>query len=142
MTIHIMLDLETWGTAPGSDIRSIGACVFDPVNNRLGDWSSEEALAAANDTFYVACDNPLIPLDAPPEYNRTKRLYPLTRDPRTVQWWSEQTDEARAAFADPCDLMRAGTDRYEAFKAGWDHGGGSQARNVVEGWEIYLQNNS
>ena len=29
--IDISLDLETWGTTPGSDIRSIGACVFDPL---------------------------------------------------------------------------------------------------------------
>lgn len=29
MTKHIMVDLETWGTSPGSDIRSIGAVVFD-----------------------------------------------------------------------------------------------------------------
>lgn len=33
--IHIMLDLETWGTRPGNDIRSIGACVFDPISGAV-----------------------------------------------------------------------------------------------------------
>jgi hypothetical protein len=33
--------------------------------------------------------------------------YPLKRDPQTVQWWSEQSDEAQAAFADPIDLREA-----------------------------------
>ena len=28
MTVHAMLDLETWGTKPGSAIRSIGAALF------------------------------------------------------------------------------------------------------------------
>lgn len=27
----VMLDLETWGTAPGSALRSIGACTFIPA---------------------------------------------------------------------------------------------------------------
>ena len=44
---HIMVDLETWGTAPGCDIRSIGAVVFDPVAGTLGA------------TFYVNVENPL-----------------------------------------------------------------------------------
>src|SRR5690606_9649104 len=36
-----------------------------------------------------------------------ERAYELTRDPRTAQWWSEQSDEARAAFVDPVDLREA-----------------------------------
>lgn len=35
MTVSVMLDLETWGTRPGCDIRSIGAVVFDPVSDEL-----------------------------------------------------------------------------------------------------------
>ena len=92
MTIHVMLDLETWGTEPGCDIRSIGACVFDPVAGTVSD----------DQQFYIACDNPIT---ASP-YDRELK-YPLTRDPRTVQWWSEQSDEAQAAFADPVDLRDA-----------------------------------
>jgi hypothetical protein len=107
-TIHIMLDLETWGTTPGSDIRSIGACVFDPMEART------VGLGGTPDPtmFYIACDNPsgrwrngiFEPYLAT---SINDRMYPLTRDPRTVQWWSEQSDEAQAAFANPVDLREA-----------------------------------
>lgn len=33
---NVMLDLETFGTQPGSVIRSIGAVVFDPFSDKLG----------------------------------------------------------------------------------------------------------
>jgi hypothetical protein len=93
MTINIMLDLETWGTTPGCDIRSIGACVFDPHDPLPHDtWP----------TFYTACDNPTIPGSC--NDIGTDSKYELHRDPQTVQWWSEQSDEAQAAFADPVDL--------------------------------------
>ena len=102
MTISVMLDLETWGTRPGCDIRSIGACVFDPVTGRVGFGTNHED----NGTFYIACDNPPDPLWA--DWNGEPPVkYPLHRDPRTVQWWSEQSDEAQAAFADPVDLREA-----------------------------------
>ena len=119
--IHIMLDLETWGTTPGCDIRSIGACVFDPVRGKVADQNTvRESDFAPFGTFYVACDNSEIDLIAYRQQHgwdkyiihRDKcggvpRKYPLTRDPRTVQWWSEQSDEAQAAFADPVDLREA-----------------------------------
>lgn len=102
MTISVMLDLETWGTRPGCDIRSIGACVFDPVTGHVGFGTNHED----NGTFYIACDNPPDPLWA--DWNGEPPVkYPLHRDPRTVQWWSEQSDEAQAAFADPVDLREA-----------------------------------
>lgn len=93
---HIMLDLETWGTEPGCDIRSIGACVFDPVTG-ITEWTGPG-------TFYVACENPRREKQFA---GRPERRYDLHRDPRTVQWWSEQSDEAQAAFADPVDLRVA-----------------------------------
>lgn len=114
--IHIMLDLETWGTTPGSDIRSIGACVFDPVSGWVGGYNNHalgsDLSAPRGKTFYVATDNPIRtshPTEQCPScgydalYWR-ERKYPLTRNPQTVQWWSEQSDEAQAAFADPVDL--------------------------------------
>lgn len=102
--IDIMLDLETWGTKPGCDIRSIGACVFDPVagtvHSELGDYQ-----------FYLATNNPAL---APWNYDlghhdgiETYRKYPLTRDPETVQWWNNQSPEAQAAFENPVDLKKA-----------------------------------
>lgn len=113
--IHIMLDLETWGTDPGCDLRSIGACVFDPVSG-MRPWPE----IADGQCFYRATDNPIweraiFELDERDErfhthYDATVdewRKYPLTRDPQTVQWWSKQSDEAQAAFADPVDLREA-----------------------------------
>jgi hypothetical protein len=70
MSRHIMVDLETWGTTPGCDIRSIGAVVFDPVEGTLGD------------EFYVNVIG--------------GHLHGLTKDPATEQRWSEQSEEAQA----------------------------------------------
>lgn len=95
--ISIMLDTETWGTEPGCDIRSIGACVFSPETGLVHDGS-----LGTIKPFYIACDNPATMVTS-----NDGRRYPLTRDPRTVQWWSEQSDEAQAAFADPVDLREA-----------------------------------
>lgn len=100
-TTHIMLDLETWGKTPGSDIRSIGACVFDPVAGNitqpLKSWRNNDS---DSKLFYLATDNPAM-LGLQP------RKYPLTRDPQTVQWWNDQSAEAQAAFANPIDLSDA-----------------------------------
>jgi hypothetical protein len=102
--IHVMLDLETWGKEPGCDIRSIGACVFDPMTGYVAD---NEAFTHNN--FYIATDNPL-------KHDRTRfdetspacyREYGLIRDPETVQWWNDQSDEAQAAFTNPVDLREA-----------------------------------
>jgi hypothetical protein len=104
-----MLDLETWGKRPGCDIRSIGACVFQPVAPHF-------VHSDGPGTFYMACDNPVIgmmmlPTDTRPD--GLMRKYPLTRDPDTVQWWSEQSYDAQAAFADPVDLR----DALERFRS-------------------------
>lgn len=105
---HVMLDLETFGTAPGCDIRSIGAVVFDPV---AGDVGADPH----TNTFYLATHNPRGYWGTGSSRDRffttgkpTDRLqYPLKRDPRTVQWWSEQSAEAQAAFENPVDLRIA-----------------------------------
>lgn len=67
----VMLDLETWGTAPGSAIRSIGAVLFDPRTDQIGD------------TFYAnisdsSCHN-----------------VGLTKDGGTVDWWFRQSKQAQ-----------------------------------------------
>ena len=116
MTISIMIDLETWGTEPGCDIRSIGAVVFDPLTGKIPCYNPNaptgEKIRSLDGTFYVAVDNPITndALGNKAHYDVIAggyRKYPLTRDPRTVQWWSEQSDEAQAAFADPVDLREA-----------------------------------
>lgn len=98
--MHVSLDTETWGKKPGHDLRSIGAVVFDPVYGAIrGD---------ALGRFYVATDNRIVLPDLGYwDGINAYRKYPLTRDPETVKWWSEQSEEAQAAFANPVDLRDA-----------------------------------
>jgi len=71
---HVMVDTETFGTAPGSILRSIGAAVFDPRTGEIGA------------TFYANID-------------RTScEEFGLTADPRTEAWWEDQGPEAQAAL--------------------------------------------
>jgi len=74
---HIMVDLETMGTAPGSAIVSLGAVAFDPVSGRLGE------------EFYRVID-----------LGSCQRAG-LTLDPGTVAWWLQQSDAARAQVNSP-----------------------------------------
>lgn len=71
---HVMLDLETLGTAADAAILSIGAVRFDPVKGVIDDW----------DTFYAVV-----------------RDSEGSSDPDTVLWWLRQSADARAAVADP-----------------------------------------
>lgn len=68
---HVMIDLETMGTTPGSAIVSIGAIVFDP---RYGKVSKE--------TFYRELD----------WEDQERHICP-----ETTEWWKGQSDEAKAA---------------------------------------------
>lgn len=86
MTVSVMVDLETWGLTPGSDIRSIGAVVFDPVAGTLGQ------------EFYVNV--------------RGGRNWNLTRDPSTVEWWSKQTTEAQQALDRDRVLLHPALDMF------------------------------
>jgi len=130
MTVSVMLDLETWGTEPGCDIRSIGAVVFNPVTGTIaGDIPHDRSEFFKNGMlhsgpsapdnpywFYVACDNPTVARNRYDGDPNTKPKYPLHRDPRTVQWWSEQSEAAQAAFADPVDL-RVALERFSEWIA-------------------------
>lgn len=73
MTKHIMVDLETVDNSPTASIVSIGAVVFD-ANGLYGQ-------------YYKAVDW----WDAITKYRRTK-------SDATMKWWSEQSDEVRAAL--------------------------------------------
>lgn len=72
----LMLDLETWGTTPGSALRSIGAVAFNP---------KEEGSIAAQ--FYTNI--------------RLSKQYDFSVDPATSEWWGNQSPEAQAAFHSP-----------------------------------------
>lgn len=74
VTNHVMLDLETLGTRPGSVILSIGAVEFDL---RVG----------LGREFYVEIS----------QYS--SRHIGFTVDQDTVDWWEEQSAEARGLLA-------------------------------------------
>ena len=68
---HVMLDLETWGTTPGSALRSIGMVQFDP---RTAGFGAE---------FYCnLC-------------REDQELYGATTDQSTVKWWASQSKAAQ-----------------------------------------------
>lgn len=67
---HVMFDLETFGTRPGSVIRSIGAVVFDPNGSGHGDG------------FYANINR------------KSCEDLGLTVDPATEKWWSQQSRDA------------------------------------------------
>lgn len=94
--IDISLDLETWGLLPGSDIRSIGAVVFDPATGTVSD-----------NTFYRATFNPAVGGTIGHNPPIVTRHFDLSRDRHTEKWWSQQSEEAQAAFANPVLLDAA-----------------------------------
>lgn len=90
---HVMLDLETMGTRPGSVILSIGAVFFD-LNGATGE------------TFYRNISGKSC-IDAG-----------LKVDPKTREWWSRQSAEARAAVTtDQRPLDQVATDFSNWFRA-------------------------
>lgn len=71
--MHIMIDIETLGTAPGSVILSIGAVAFNQQgvhHDKAAHWAIDPKSCAD---------------------------VGLTVDPDTVAWWMKQSDAARAA---------------------------------------------
>ena len=78
---HVMVDIETLGTTPGSVISAIGAVEFDPATLTLGKQ------------FYM-------PIDVADAQRNG-----FTIDAGTVLWWLEQSAEARAEMT---SSLRAG----------------------------------
>ena len=80
----VMLDLETWGTTPGSASRSIGAVEFDPYGASTG----REFYANIDDASCFALG--------------------LTVDKNTALWWTQQEEAAqKALLEDPQPLPKA-----------------------------------
>lgn len=101
---HVMLDLETLGTAPGCAVLSIGAVAFDPQRGTMG---SE---------FYSVIDLKSC-LDAG-----------LKIEAGTWTWWMGQGDAARAAVTKPGEVLAGvltGFSRWFGHSNGveiWCHG--------------------
>lgn len=76
MTHHIMIDLETMGNTPTAAITSIGAVLFDPYGNWIGDAFHT----------HVSLESCL--------------LNGLTMDASTVLWWLGQSEAARKTLID------------------------------------------
>lgn len=100
---HVMLDLETFGTKPGVILRSIGAVEFE-LDGTLGK------------KIYANIDR------------ASCEAAGLVADPRTEQWWSEQSKASQEALlVDPKPLKDVVTSFASWFgKQGavcvWGHG--------------------
>jgi hypothetical protein len=70
----MMLDFETFGTKPGSMIRSIAAVMFTPN------------VPGTGNEFYMNVDV------------ESQKTVGLTQDPDTVRWWSQQGEAAKAVL--------------------------------------------
>ncbi len=93
MTVHVMIDLETWGTQPGSALRSIGAVTFSPY----GDGCEEKNFYA--NIGITSCE-----------------AIGLTVDQATVDWWRSQPADSRARLdVDPQSFG----DVARAFEKWW-----------------------
>lgn len=91
---NVMLDLETWGTAPGSALRSIGAVLFDPHTDEIG-----------NDTFYANISD------------ASCAAAGLVKEPGTIAWWKQQSQQAQDSLvADQLTLTEVGVAFNEWFR--------------------------
>ncbi len=103
---HIMVDTETFGTHPGSALRSIGACVFDPATGEIGA------------RFYANIDP------------NSCEAAGLVVDPKTAEWWASQPREAQEALQSAQKPLAAGLEAFSGFYAAqggdalWCHGAG------------------
>ncbi len=96
---HVMVDLETFGSRPGSVIASIGAVAFDPVTGEMGA------------TFTSVVDP------------ASCTALGLTMDADTVIWWLKQGESARAALTNGGGALLP--DALRAFNLYWKLVGGT-----------------
>lgn len=91
--MNVMIDIETMGKSPRAPITSIGAVVFDPYSDWMGD------------TFYmhVSLENGI----------RSGKVV----DADTILWWLSQSDEARTAFTSGQLVAAPAITALEAFAA-------------------------
>lgn len=86
---HLMIDLETFGTRVGCQVRSLGAVFFSP--------------AGLGDTFYAN-------FRTEPQAERG-----LHQDPGTVTWWAQQGENARRALEENQEAPEMALARFAAW---------------------------
>jgi 3'-5' exoribonuclease Rv2179c-like domain len=94
MTTHVMIDLETWGTLPGSALRSIGAVTFSPYG-----------VPHQEEEFYSNIDR------------ASCEAAGLRVDGNTEAWWTRQSEHAQKRLLENC---RSLTVVVDAFANWWD----------------------
>jgi hypothetical protein len=99
MTTHVMIDLETWGTLPGSALRSIGAVTFSPY----GDAHEEKHFYANIEVG--SCE-----------------AAGLKFEPDTEAWWQRQSADSQRRLA---DNRRALNDVILDFNEWWHSAAGT-----------------
>lgn len=106
---QVMIDLETMGTQSNAPIISIGAVEFDRTGI-ISEFYSVIDLKSAVDGGAVM-------------------------DPRTVIWWMEQSDEARAALTGSGEPIERVLDRFAVWMARFEAegvwGNGAAFDNVI-----------
>jgi hypothetical protein len=115
---HVMIDIETLGTRPGSVIASIGAIAFNPFTGDVGpDFSANVDIADA-------------------------QALGLAIDASTIQWWFRQSTEAKqATFNDgqPLAVALAGLSRFlnaHDQPTIWAHGAGFDPVLLEAGYRV------
>lgn len=112
--MNVMQDLETWGTRPGSALRSIGAVTFDPFDETAG-----------GETFYRNIDD------------ESCIAAGLVKNPDTVKWWAGQGTAAKKVLEkDKRPLKEVAVDFHAWFRKNrglWIWSQGSNFDTVL--WE-------
>lgn len=74
---HVMIDLETLGTAQDTIVPIIGACIFSPTTGEI------------TDTFYAHLNQ------------KDQQTLGRTTTPATIEWWKQQSDAAKKELLKP-----------------------------------------
>ena len=125
---HIMVGIETLGTAPGCVVLSIGAVVFDPDKNTLG-AEFHEAIAL-----------------------KSCQALGLAIEADTLHWWLQQKEGARSCAFSGTAGVKDVLERFSKFftantgKQVWCHGAtfdapilsaAYKAAGMVEPWKFW-----
>lgn len=118
---HLMVDIETLGMPPKGALLQIGACMFEPDRAQ----SVEELIA---DSFLVSIQRGF--------YEGLRDEKDWIIEPRTVTWWSKQSEEAQASLemglvSSPREALLKFTRWLDA--AGFEYAA-KNSRNVQQIW--------